>query len=92
MHLLFDLDGTLTDSFLGISRCINHALAELGRNSVPEPQFRGFVGAPLAAIFGQLLASDDGALLDRAACTTSTTCGRARFRMGDSSMPSWTRT
>lgn len=66
MHLLFDLDGTLTDSFLGISRCINHALTELGRNSVPEPQLRGFVGAPLAAIFGQLLASDDGALLDRA--------------------------
>jgi phosphoglycolate phosphatase-like HAD superfamily hydrolase len=27
-HVLFDLDGTLTDSLPGISRCINHALGD----------------------------------------------------------------
>jgi phosphoglycolate phosphatase len=66
MHLLFDLDGTLTDSFVGISRCINHALADLGRDPAPEPRLRGMVGAPLTAIFATLLASDEAALLDRA--------------------------
>jgi phosphoglycolate phosphatase len=29
-NLLFDLDGTLTDPKPGISRCIQHALTELG--------------------------------------------------------------
>jgi len=66
MHLLFDLDGTLTDSFVGIGRCINHALVELGRDPVPEAALRGLVGAPLTAIFGGLMDSNDEALLDRA--------------------------
>jgi phosphoglycolate phosphatase len=66
MHLFLDLDGTLTDSFIGIRRCVNHALAELGRDAVPESQLRGMVGASLTRIFGVLLASDDAALLDRA--------------------------
>ena len=66
MHLLFDLDGTLTDSFPGISRCINHALEALGRDPVPDTRLRALVGAPLTAIFGTLLASGDAALLDRA--------------------------
>ena len=66
MHLFLDLDGTLTDSFVGIGRCINHALAELGREAVPEPRLRGMVGAPLTTIFGVLLASNEAPLLDRA--------------------------
>ncbi|MET0167662.1 MAG: HAD hydrolase-like protein [Vicinamibacterales bacterium] len=35
MHLLFDLDGTLTDSREGIVRCINHAILELGADAPP---------------------------------------------------------
>ena len=66
MHLWFDLDGTLTDSFPGISRSINHALAELGRNPVPDARLRGLVGASLTAIFAELLKASDTALLDRA--------------------------
>ena len=66
MHLWFDLDGTLTDSFPGISRSITHALAELGRTPVPDRRLRGLVGAPLTAIFAELLKSNDTALLDRA--------------------------
>jgi phosphoglycolate phosphatase len=66
MHLFFDLDGTLTDSFPGISRCINYALRELGRDPIPETQVRSAVGTPLASIFGALLGSSDTNLIDRA--------------------------
>jgi len=66
MHILFDLDGTLTDSFPGISRCINHALVELGREPATDSTLRGFVGRPLTDIFGAILASPDEALIDRA--------------------------
>ncbi len=66
MHLLFDLDGTLMDSFPGISRCINYALSELGRGPVPDTQFRSAVGAPLATIFEALLGSSDANLIGRA--------------------------
>jgi phosphoglycolate phosphatase len=66
MHLLFDLDGTLADSFPGISRSINQTLTTLGRQSVPEAHLRQFVGVRLAAIFGTLLHSDDETLVDRA--------------------------
>jgi phosphoglycolate phosphatase len=66
MHLLFDLDGTLADSFPGISRSINQTLTTLGRQHVPEAQLRPFVGARLATIFGTLLHSNDETLVDRA--------------------------
>ena len=74
MHLFFDLDGTLTDSFPGISRCINHALAELGRGPAPEPQIRSMVGVRSTTIFGVLLASNEDELIDRAV-----TAYRTRF-------------
>jgi phosphoglycolate phosphatase len=74
MYLLIDLDGTLTDSFVGIGRCINHALSELGQASVPEAALRELVGAPLTEIFSRLLATDDHRLVDRAV-----TAYRARF-------------
>lgn len=66
MHLLFDLDGTLVDSFPGISRSINQTLTTVGRESVPEAQLRQFVGKRLAVIFSTLLGAEDEALVDRA--------------------------
>jgi phosphoglycolate phosphatase len=66
MHLLFDLDGTLADSFPGISQSINQTLTTLGREAVPEEQLRRFVGARLTTIFGTLLQSEDEAVVDRA--------------------------
>lgn len=74
MHILFDLDGTLTDSFPGISRCINHALVALDRSPAGETVLRGFTGRPLTTIFAALLASHDEALIDRAVAAY-----RARF-------------
>ncbi len=35
-NLLLDLDGTLTDSKLGIIRCVQHALTELGQPMPPN--------------------------------------------------------
>jgi phosphoglycolate phosphatase len=66
MHLLFDLDGTLVDSFPGISRSINRTLTTVGRSPVPEAQLLQFVGKRLAVIFSSLLGGDDEALVDRA--------------------------
>jgi len=65
-HLLFDLDGTLVDSFPGISRSINQTLTTVGRSPVPEAQLLQFVGKRLAVIFSTLLGADDEALVDRA--------------------------
>jgi len=66
MHLLFDLDGTLADSFPGISRSINTTLTTLGRDPLPDERLRACVGLRLATIFGNLLDTDDQALIDRA--------------------------
>ena len=66
MHLLFDLDGTLVDSFPGISRSINQTLTTVGREPVPESELRQFVGKRLAVIFSTLLGAEDETLVDRA--------------------------
>lgn len=45
--LLFDLDGTITDSFEGIEKCFRHALATVG---APEPHpelVAGIAGPPM---------------------------------------------
>lgn len=66
MHLLFDLDGTLVDSFPGISSSINKTLTTVGREPLPVEQLRQFVGKRLAVIFTALLGDGDEALVDRA--------------------------
>jgi phosphoglycolate phosphatase len=66
MLLLFDLDGTLTDSAPGIVGCINHALVALGRLPRPEAQLLPMIGTPLTTIFGVVLQSGDDRLLDTA--------------------------
>jgi phosphoglycolate phosphatase len=66
MHLLFDLDGTLTDSSPGIIRCINHALGVLGHGPVPEARLLEMIGAPLTSIFAALVPSCNRAVVDRA--------------------------
>lgn len=59
MNILFDLDGTLTDSSLGITRCIQHALKELGRPVPPMEELYSCIGPPLITSFlGQLGISD----------------------------------
>ena len=60
--VLFDLDGTLTDPFVGISRSLQYALEKLGY-PVPEAEaMRTYIGPPLQVTLPKLLASDDAAL------------------------------
>jgi phosphoglycolate phosphatase len=66
VHVLFDLDGTLTDSRTGIARCIQHALVELGVTCPGEGTLTEYVGPPLAAAFSALLETSDHAQIDRA--------------------------
>jgi len=66
MNLLFDLDGTLTDPFVGITNCIRHALISLGRQA-PEPEaLRWCIGPPLKKSFLSLLGTDDDELAETA--------------------------
>jgi len=59
MNILFNLDGTLTDPYQGITRCISHALVTLGRPSPPRMSLRWCIGPPLKNSFATLLATDD---------------------------------
>lgn len=52
--VLFDLDGTLTDPYEGISRCVLHAMAGLGRAAPDEAALRSVVGPPLQEGFASL--------------------------------------
>jgi phosphoglycolate phosphatase len=65
-HLLFDLDGTLTDPLQGIARCIGHALTELGVPCPPETALRWCVGPPLQASLVTLLGAQRAHLAPRA--------------------------
>ena len=66
MNLLFDLDGTLTNPFAGITKCIGYALDMLGKQSPPRESLRWCIGPPLKESFAKLLASDDGAIIAKA--------------------------
>lgn len=48
--ILFDLDGTLTDPWEGITRCVQHALAHFGIDE-PQDNLTTFIGPPLRDSF-----------------------------------------
>jgi phosphoglycolate phosphatase len=66
MNLLFDLDGTLTDPFQGITKCIMHALIAMGRPSPTAENLRWCIGPPLKNSFLILLDSEDDRLAEEA--------------------------
>jgi hypothetical protein len=54
--VLFDLDGTLTDPFEGITLCHQYALRKLGMEPVPTQQeLARHIGPPLRRAFAELL-------------------------------------
>jgi phosphoglycolate phosphatase len=66
MNLLFDLDGTLTDSRPGIISCMRHALGVMGLPVPEEHALLRFIGPPTHDAFRELLSSSDPELNARA--------------------------
>ena len=64
--LLFDLDGTLTDSGPGIMHASKTALQSFGIDGLSEQELRYFVGPPLWESFGKYLPEEQiSAAIDR---------------------------
>lgn len=53
-HILFDLDGTLTDPGLGITSGLRIALQKMGFPVPPQKQLESFIGPPLGEMFMQV--------------------------------------
>ena len=53
--LIFDLDGTISDPFEGISKSVNFALESLGIEAVDPERIRPMIGPPLTEIFEHLV-------------------------------------
>jgi len=62
--ILFDLDGTLTDPRLGITRSIQHALAKLGIDEPDLTRLEPFIGPPLLQAFMQFYGFDEAKAWD----------------------------
>ncbi len=58
MLVAFDLDGTLCDPLLGISRSINYALEHVHASPKDNESLRQYIGPPLEQVFSQLLTDD----------------------------------
>lgn len=57
--VLFDLDGTLTDPFVGISASITYALNKMGREVPDEKTLGRFIGPPLPVSFSRYCGMDE---------------------------------
>ena len=66
LNVMFDLDGTLTDSRFGILRTIRHALGLVGLAPPYDEDLLWCVGPPLEDVFARLLPNGDPAIIERA--------------------------
>jgi phosphoglycolate phosphatase len=57
--ILFDLDGTLTDSGPGILNCLEYALADQGIPIPPRDELSKHLGPPLFVTFGEVFGMND---------------------------------
>jgi len=53
--LFFDMDGTLINSEIGITRCVAHALTQMGLEVPPDSELRRWIGPSLRTSFAPLL-------------------------------------
>jgi phosphoglycolate phosphatase len=65
-HLVFDLDGTLTDPREGITRCYVHALEQLGLTAPAAKELEKYIGPSVREVLAELLATTDAARIERA--------------------------
>ena len=78
-QLFFDLDGTLVDSFPGISLSAEAALAQVLPGRKP-PNFLPFIGPPIREIFRRALPENDFEILDRLEQSFRTSYNAAGWR------------
>lgn len=64
--MLFDLDGTLTDSRAGIAGSIRHAMTCLGRECPGDEALAAYIGPPLRGTFATLLGTTDREVIEAA--------------------------
>lgn len=57
--ILFDLDGTLTDPKVGITKCIQYALEKMGIVVTDLNELEPFIGPPLQESFTKIYSFDD---------------------------------
>lgn len=57
--VLFDLDGTLTDSGLGITKAVQYALGQMGYEVPPRESLFKFIGPPLHRSFQMFYGMDE---------------------------------
>ena len=62
--ILFDLDGTLTDSGLGITKAVQYALGQMGYEVPPRESLFSFIGPPLHKSFQKHYGMDDAASIE----------------------------
>ena len=60
LYILFDLDGTLTDSGPGIMNGIAYAIKKTSNQRLTQKQLRKFVGPPLEDSFRQIMGYSPG--------------------------------
>ncbi len=72
-NILFDLDGTLTDPKVGITKCVAHALEYFGIKVEDTDSLCDFIGPPLATMFAKRYGFDDSQ------CTKAIEVYRERF-------------
>ncbi|SEP05958.1 phosphoglycolate phosphatase [Luteibacter sp. UNC138MFCol5.1] len=58
MLVLFDLDGTLIDSALGIFAGVRHSLAAVGAEAPDDAALRSWIGPPLRVSYRDILGDD----------------------------------
>ena len=58
--LIFDLDGTLTDPYEGITRSYQHAREQLGLDRLPDSDLRDMIGPPMQDVFLTLSGGNAG--------------------------------
>jgi phosphoglycolate phosphatase len=66
MHLVFDLDGTLTDPREGITRSYIHALEQLGLTAPTAKELEKYIGPSVREVLAELLATADSARIEHA--------------------------
>lgn len=73
-HWIFDLDGTLSNPEIGITRCLNYSLEAHGYEAHPAHKLTQFIGPPLEQAFEALTG-----LADRSSLMSLVTKYRERY-------------